>query len=118
MKNCWISPDGQIIEVIGSHYDAVFKNKLRYELTGSHFELARQKNPKDVPGVIITLLLGRGWIKVSFKDNRYLLEFDKWSLQHRGNIRKWMLGKNDKFKVELLSLDGKYNRTITERGQI
>ncbi|MBU2595149.1 MAG: hypothetical protein KKG02_11505 [Candidatus Edwardsbacteria bacterium] len=118
MKNCWISPEGHIIEVIGSHYDAVFRNKDRYGLTGSHFQLARGKDPKNVQGVILTQLMGKGWTRVTVKDGKYLVEFDKWSLKHRGNVKKWMKQKEDILKVELVSLDGKFLKSVLFRHQV
>ncbi len=118
MKDCWISPGGHIIGLVGDHYNTVYRKMDSFELTGSHFESAKRKNPKDVVGEIINLLLSRGWIKISFKENKYLLEFDKWSLRHRGNFRKWMLGKDDKFKVEMVSKDGKYKKVLKSRFEI
>jgi hypothetical protein len=112
--NYWLSPEGRII-LVKDHYTAICRDPDRFDLSRDHIKEAKGvKGSED----LMRLLLNRNWIRVTYNERFYTLEFNSWSLLHRGHIRSWMMREQIVGKVHLVSLDGKYNRTVTERGQI
>jgi len=109
----WISPEGIIIQG-QNHVSLIYNSPDRFDVSRDDVKTAR--STKGGPENLMLLLLNRGWIRITDKGGAFLVEFDKWSLSHRGHIRTWMAGKQG--KVNLVSLDGKYNKTIESRQQL
>ncbi len=115
--NYWIAPEGTIIKVdVKDHYTKVCCCPDRFEIARDRIDESYKAGKKG-QAALMTLLLERGWIRVTDKDGAFLVEFDKWSLSHRGHIRTWMARENG-VKVYLVSLDGKYNKTVESREQL
>jgi len=113
--NYWISPDGEILQVEGTHISMVYRNMGLFGLPRDYVDSLRKAGTKNIPETVMLNLIGSGWIRVTF-NGTYLVEFDSWSLHHRGHIKTWMAGI--KGKMNLVSLDGKYRRTVSSRGQL
>jgi hypothetical protein len=115
--NYWISPEGTIIKVdVKDHYTKVCCCPDRFEIARDRIAESYKAGKKGQVA-LMNLLLERGWIRVTDKGGAFLVEFDKWSLSHRGHIRTWM-AREGGAKVYLVSLDGKYNKTVDSRQQL
>ena len=82
--NYWISPEGTIMPG-QSHIGLIYNCPDRFYLGRDDVKVARSN--KGGPETLMNLLLERGWIRVTDKGGAFLVEFDKWSLSHRGHIR-------------------------------
>jgi len=110
---------GSIIPVdVRDHFTKVCRSPDRFDLGRDQITEAYRVGRAGAKK-LMELLLGRGWIRVSDKGGSYLVEFDSWSLSHRGHIRTWMAQAwRPGEKVYLVSRDGKHNRVVESRGQL
>lgn len=108
--DCWISPAGAVVPCPRGHLDLVYRGLDRFNLTRERLGILHGK------GRLIDWLLEEGWIMVKDKGDHFLIEFDRWTLRHRGHIRRWMAGI--KGKVYLVSRDGRHNRVVRARSEV
>lgn len=110
---------GLIIPVdVRDHFTKVCRSPDRFDLGRDQINEAYRAGRAGAIR-LMELLLDRGWIRVSDKDGIYLVEFDSWSLSHRGHIRSWMAkALLPSERVYLVSRDGKLNRMVESRGQL
>lgn len=118
-RSCWISPTGVIIPVdVKDHFTKVCLSLNQFDLCRDQRTEAYSSG-KAGAEKLMELLLGKGWIRVSDRGGSFLVEFDNWSLGHRGRIRTWMAQEwRPGEKTYLVSRDGKYYRVIAKREQL